>query len=53
MPHALKFIDTPGALFFLGILMGVGALQGAGLLTELSKGLVPLPSVRARQPCGG
>ncbi len=34
--HALRNIDTPSILFFLGILLSVGALQTAGILTELS-----------------
>ncbi len=33
---ALKRIDTPSILFFLGILMAVAALQSAGLLGELA-----------------
>jgi len=35
--HALRNIDTPSILFFLGILLSVGALQTAGILTDLSK----------------
>lgn len=31
--HALRKIDTPSILFFLGILMAVSALQSTGLLT--------------------
>ncbi|MBL7917150.1 MAG: sodium:proton antiporter NhaD, partial [Bacteroidia bacterium] len=34
--HALRNIDTPSILFFLGILLSVDALQTAGILTELS-----------------
>lgn len=30
--QALKRIDTEGVLFFLGVLMAVGALESAGLL---------------------
>lgn len=33
---ALTKIDTPSILFFLGILLSVGALQAAGILTDLS-----------------
>ncbi|MGE0568820.1 MAG: sodium:proton antiporter NhaD [Bacteroidia bacterium] len=33
---ALRNIDTPSILFFLGILLAVGALQTAGILTNLS-----------------
>ena len=32
----LKHIDMPTILFFLGILMAVGALQTAGILTEMA-----------------
>jgi len=39
MPYALRLIDMQGALFFLGILMSVAALQTAGILTSLSKAL--------------
>jgi len=34
--HALRKIDTPSILFFLGILVSVGALQSVGLLSELA-----------------
>lgn len=34
--HALQKIDTPSILFFLGILLAVGALQSAGLLKALA-----------------
>ncbi len=34
--HALRNIDTPSILFFLGILLSVGALQSSGLLGKLS-----------------
>jgi len=33
---ALSKIDTPSILFFMGILLSVGALQTAGILTDLS-----------------
>ena len=34
--HALKKIDTPSILFFLGILVAVAALESTGLLTNLA-----------------
>lgn len=34
--HALRKIDTPSILFFLGILVSIAALQSIGVLTELS-----------------
>lgn len=34
--NALQKIDTPSILFFLGILLAVGALQSIGLLKELA-----------------
>lgn len=34
--HALERIDTPSMLFFLGILLAVGALQVSGMLAELA-----------------
>jgi len=34
--HALRKIDTPSILFFLGILLAVSALQSTGILTSLS-----------------
>ncbi len=34
--HAIRKIDTPSILFFLGILISVAALQSAGVLTELA-----------------
>lgn len=37
--HALRKIDTPSILFFLGILISIGALQSAGLLTQLAQEL--------------
>lgn len=36
---ALRKIDTPSVLFFLGILLAVGSLQGAGQLHEVAAGL--------------
>ncbi len=36
---ALKNIDTPSILFFLGILISVAALQSVGILTELAHSL--------------
>ena len=37
--RALRKIDTPSILFFLGILISIGALQSAGLLTQLAQEL--------------
>jgi Na+/H+ antiporter NhaD/arsenite permease-like protein len=34
--YALRKIDTPSILFFLGILLSIGALQATGILTELA-----------------
>jgi Na+/H+ antiporter NhaD/arsenite permease-like protein len=34
--HALRKIDTPSILFFLGILLAVTALQSTGILTSVS-----------------
>ncbi len=34
--YALKKVDTPSILFFLGILLAVGALQSAGMLTGMA-----------------
>src|SRR5690606_494703 len=34
--HALRKIDTPSILFFLGILLSVAALQTIGVLTGLA-----------------
>ncbi|MGB4844536.1 MAG: sodium:proton antiporter NhaD [Ferruginibacter sp.] len=34
--HALRKIDTPSVLFFLGILLSIGALQAIGVLTDLA-----------------
>jgi len=37
--HALRKIDTPSILFFLGILLAVSALQSTGILTSLASAL--------------
>jgi Na+/H+ antiporter NhaD/arsenite permease-like protein len=37
--HALKVIDTPSILFFLGILLSVAALQSTGILANVARGL--------------
>jgi len=37
--YALRKIDTPSILFFLGILISVGALQSTGQLTKVSQWL--------------
>ena len=34
--HALRKIDTPSVLFFLGILLSIGVLQATGVLNELA-----------------
>lgn len=34
--HALRKIDTPSVLFFLGILLSIGSLQATGVLTDLA-----------------
>jgi Na+/H+ antiporter NhaD/arsenite permease-like protein len=34
--HALRKIDTPSILFFLGILISISALQATGILTQVS-----------------
>lgn len=34
--HALRKIDTPSILFFLGILLAIGALQSTGQLTDMA-----------------
>lgn len=34
--HALRKIDTPSILFFLGILLAIAALQATGVLTRLA-----------------
>jgi Na+/H+ antiporter NhaD/arsenite permease-like protein len=36
---ALQKIDTPSILFFLGILVAIGALQSTGMLTEMASWL--------------
>lgn len=35
--HAIRKIDTPSILFFLGILLAVAALQSSGILLRLSQ----------------
>jgi Na+/H+ antiporter NhaD/arsenite permease-like protein len=35
--HALTKIDTPSVLFFLGILLAIGGLQGIGLLNSFAE----------------
>jgi Na+/H+ antiporter NhaD/arsenite permease-like protein len=37
--HALRKIDTPSILFFLGILVSIAALQSVGILTGLAQWL--------------
>lgn len=37
VPNALRKIDTSGVLFFLGILMSVGALDSAGILVSVAQ----------------
>jgi Na+/H+ antiporter NhaD/arsenite permease-like protein len=37
--HALRKIDTPSILFFLGILLAVSALQSTGILTSVAGAL--------------
>jgi Na+/H+ antiporter NhaD/arsenite permease-like protein len=37
--YALRKIDTPSILFFLGILLAICALQAAGMLTEVARRL--------------
>jgi Na+/H+ antiporter NhaD/arsenite permease-like protein len=34
--HALRKIDTPSILFFLGILISIGALQATGILVNVA-----------------
>jgi Na+/H+ antiporter NhaD/arsenite permease-like protein len=49
-PAALSKIDTSGVLFFLGILLSVGALDSAGLLTSVARFLdehIPNQSILA------
>jgi Na+/H+ antiporter NhaD/arsenite permease-like protein len=40
--HAIRKIDTPSILFFLGILISVAALQSAGVLTDVAGKLTEL-----------
>lgn len=44
VPHALTKVDVSGVFFFLGILLSVGALQSAGILTVLAGGLDEITS---------
>jgi Na+/H+ antiporter NhaD/arsenite permease-like protein len=37
--HALRKIDTPSILFFLGILLSIAALESTGILSKLAAGL--------------
>lgn len=37
--HALRKIDTPSILFFLGILVSIAALESTGILTDLAQWL--------------
>src|SRR6185436_1720487 len=37
--HALRKIDTPSILFFLGILLAVTALGSTGILTSVARSL--------------
>lgn len=37
--HALRKIDTPSILFFLGILLSIAALQATGVLTDLAQSM--------------
>ena len=37
--HALRKVDTPSILFFLGILLAVAALQATGILNQLAQWL--------------
>jgi Na+/H+ antiporter NhaD/arsenite permease-like protein len=37
--HALRKIDSPSILFFLGILLAVSALQSTGILTSIASSL--------------
>lgn len=39
VPHALTKVDVSGVFFFLGILLSVGALQSAGILSVMAAGL--------------
>jgi Na+/H+ antiporter NhaD/arsenite permease-like protein len=40
--HAIRKIDTPSILFFLGILISVAALQSSGVLTDVAGKLTDL-----------
>jgi len=40
--HAIRKIDTPSILFFLGILISVAALQSSGVLTDVAGKLTEL-----------
>lgn len=40
--HALRKIDSPSILFFLGILVSIAALQSVGILTYLAQSLTKL-----------
>ncbi len=44
VPYAFTKIDVSGVLFFLGILLAIGALASAGLLTVLATGLNDMTS---------
>lgn len=35
--HALRKVDVPSVLFFLGILLAIGALQSTGVLNDLAR----------------
>jgi Na+/H+ antiporter NhaD/arsenite permease-like protein len=37
--HAIRKIDTPSILFFLGILLAISALESTGLLSQVAKWL--------------
>ena len=37
--HALRKVDTPSVLFFLGILLSVAALQSTGILASVASGM--------------
>jgi Na+/H+ antiporter NhaD/arsenite permease-like protein len=51
---ALQRIDTPGVLFFFGVLMSVAALDQAGLLVQLATSLdASIPSREALAGCIG
>ena len=42
MPHIIGKLDFGGAIFFLGILLAVNALETAGILEKLAQGLLTL-----------